>query len=429
VTTAISATATSRGTFRSLKHKNARLFFTGIWVSQIGSWMQTIASALLVKSLAPAQFEGVLIGTTIAAQFFPMLLLGAWCGAFADQRNRWKVTVTTQALLAAQALTLGIVTLSGAATIPVIIGLTLAQGVVNAFDNPARRGVVIELVEPKDIPNVTSLNTAAMTGSRAIGPAIAALAIPRIGFGWCFTINGISFIAILLALFAMDQSKLHRAPPAPRGGTPVRDGLRFVWHDRMLRRVFVLMVIIATFTFNYQVSLPLLVDDRWHEPDAWYGILLAVVSLGSFLGSLLVASMRTVDERRYLQLTALLGVSALAIAFAPNIWVALVLAVPMGIGGAGFLSVGNGITQLRSPDAMRSRMLALTAVAFLGSTPIGGPFTGAVADVLGAEWSMAYGGIIGLAATAISWLVYRRTAYEPITAVETPLPRASGSTT
>jgi len=387
-----------RPTFRALQHRNARLFFTGLWVSQVGSWMQTVATALLVKKLAPARWEGVLLGAAVAAQFVPMLLFGAWFGAFADQRNRWQLTVITQIAMAVQAVVLAAMYWIGWANIPVLLAMSALLGIIATVDNPARRGVVTELVEPAGIANAMALNTATMTGSRAVGPAIAAVLVPTVKYGWCFMINGISFIGIVGALLLMDRDQLHHTKPAPKGGTPVRDALRYIRNDASLARVFVVMVIVSTFAFNYQVALPLLVEERWNAQESWFGILLAVVSAGSFAGSLYVAGRTNVTERLYYALTLVLAVSAILLAFVPNVWWALVVSIPMGIGGAGFLAVGNALSQLRTPGEMRSRMLALVAVAFLGSTPIGGPVTGLVGDVVGSEWALAYGGVLTLAA-------------------------------
>lgn len=399
---------TERATFRALRHRNARLFFSGLWVSQIGSWMQTVAVALQVKHLAPPRWQGVLLGTALASQYVPILVLGAWFGAYADRRNRLRLTMITQTLMALQAIGLAVLTFTHAANIPVILLMALLLGVISTIDNPARRGVVIELVEPEGMANAMALNTATMTGSRAMGPAIAAALIPVIGFGGCYLVNGISFAGIVGSLALIDRSALHITPPAPRGGTPVRDGLRLVRRDPTLARIFAVMVVVSTFAFNYQVALPLLGDRRWNVSDTWFGVLFAVVSAGSFLGSLLVAGRRTIGESTYHAFTALLGVCIVAMAFSPNVWWAAVLAVPMGIGGAGFLAVGNTISQSRTPPEMRSRILALVAVAFLGSTPIGGPITGVIGDRIGAEWSLAYGGIITLMTVIWGYSAARR---------------------
>jgi len=396
-----------RPTFRALKHRNARLFFAGLWVSQVGSWMQTVATALLVKRLAPDRWEGVLLGAAVAAQFVPMLVFGERVGAFADQRDRLRLTLVTQTAMAVQAVALAIMTFAGVANIPVLLVMAALLGIIATVDNPARRGVVTELVEPSGIPNAMALNTATMTGSRAVGPALAALLLPAVGFGWCFMLNGISFIAIVGGLLLIDRDSLHKTKPAPRGGTPVRDALRYIRNDPSLARVFIVMVIVSTFAFNYQVALPLLVQDRWSARESWFGVLLAVVSLGSFAGSLFVAGRQEVTERLYYLFTFMLAGSAIAMAFVPNVWWAVAVSIPMGVGGAGFLAIGNALSQIRTPGEMRSRMLALVAVAFLGSTPIGGPVTGLIGDIAGSEWALAYGGILTLAAAV--WGVWALT--------------------
>jgi MFS family permease len=402
-------------TFRSLRHRNARLFFVGLLVSNVGTWLQLTATALLVKRLAGPGEAGRWLGIATAAQFLPMLLLGAWAGAFADQRNRRRLTIVTQAALAVQALVLGAVDLAGLASIPLVLALGLCLGVINAIDNPARRGFVTELVEPRDISNAVSLNTAVMTGSRIFGPALAALLVSTIGTGWCFVFNGVSFAAILASLFLIDSRELYTTPVAPRGGRPVRDGLGFVRHHPVLFQTFVVLVIVSTFSFNYQVALPLLVEDRWGAADTWFGWLLTIVSVGSMLGSLMVAGKEEVTTRSLFAFTAVLGLFSTAVAFAPNLWFAAAFAVPLGIGGAGFVASANAITQQIAPPGMRSRILALTAVAFLGSTPIGGPVTGLIADAISAEWSLAYGGLVALGCAAAGAVWHQRS--------ETPSPR------
>ena len=329
----------------------------------------------------------------MALQFLPMLVLGAWAGAVADRRDKRTLALLTQSLLAVQALVLGVVVLAGLESVAVIWALTFVLGVLNAFENPARRGLVTELVEPQDIANATSLNTAVMTGSRIFGPALGAFLVELIGSGWCFVLNGVSFAAVLVSLLLLDRDELHSPPLAPRGGRPVRDALSFVAGRRQLLVTFVVMTIVSTFAFNYGVALPKLADERWGG-EAWFGVVLSVTSVGSFIGSLLTARMSWISARWYLANVGLLGVAGIGMAWAPNVGVALLWAVPLGIGGGAFISAGNGITQQESPPDMRGRLLALTAVAFLGSTPIGGPITGAIGDHIGAEWALAYGSVI-----------------------------------
>jgi predicted MFS family arabinose efflux permease len=276
---------------------------------------------------------------------------------------------------------------------------------VGAFDNPARRGFVIELVEPHEISNAVSLNTAVMTGSRIVGPAIAAFLVGPLGAGWLFILNGVSFLAILWPLMAMDRATLRPSTPAPRGGTPVRDAVRFIVRDRRLLVVFTVFTVVSTFAYNYSVSLLKIADVRFDDRRL-FGILLASTGLGSMIGSLLTAARGRVTTAWFFGNGVLLGVSGLALAWAPTAWAAVVLSVPVGIGGAAFIAGQNAIVQQEAPANMRGRLLALGAVAFLGGTSIGAQIT--VADRVSAEWSLAYGSVITLFAVAIgSWLRYR----------------------
>lgn len=394
------------GTFRSLRHRNARLFFVGLLLSNIGTWVQFTAVAILVDRLTG---RTTAIGILTALQFLPMLFLGAYAGAIADQRDRRTMAMLTQGGLALQAVALAVFDLTGTINLGIIYVLTFALGMISAFDNPARRGFVTELVPEEDIANAISLNTATMTGSRIFGPAIAALLIGPVGTGWLFSINAFSFVAILGSLFLLNQAELHRAPRANRGGTPVRDGFRFIRQAPNLFVPFIVFTVIATFGFNHNVAFPRMSREIWGA-EYWFGWVLTTMSVGSLLGSLLTASRPIVTIRWMIANATVLGLSALALAWSGSIWLALPLAVPMGLGGAGFVTSMNAITQQECPPDMRGRILALTAVAFLGSYPIGGPITGLVGDYIGLEWSIAYGALITLASVTgmVWWALGRR---------------------
>ncbi len=397
------AAMTSR-MFRSLRERNARLFFLGLAISNIGTWMQLTAMSVLVYSLTGKATD---VGLTIATQFLPTLLLGAWAGAVADRVDRRRMTLITQSLLGAQAALLAVLDLTGTINLALIYCLSLGVGIINALDNPARRGFVTELVDPVDIPNAMSLNTAVMTGSRIFGPALAAVLIRTIGTGWCFALNAVSFLAIVGSLLAVDVGRLRPAVRAPLGGQPVRDGLRMVWNNQRLLMVFGILTVVSTVAFNYNVSLVRLTDKRFDDASL-FGWLLATVSVGSLLGSLMTAARQTVSVAYFLANAALLGVSGIALAWAPNIPVALVVAIPVGFGGAAFISASNAISQQECPPEMRSRVLALIAVAFLGSTPIGAPITGWIGDHVSAEWSLAYGSLVTILAAALAAILLAR---------------------
>ncbi len=410
----------SSGTFRALRHPNARIYFAGLAVSNVGTWLQLTAMSLLVYDISGKSTD---LGITVALQFLPMLLLGAWAGALSDRIDKRRMAIVTQAMLAVQALVLGVVVLVGWANVPIVWALTLVAGIIGAFENPARRGLVTELVEPSEISNATSLNTAVMTGSRIFGPALAAVLVDTVGTAWCFLLNGLSFAAVLFSLFALKRDQLFPAPRINRGGQPVRDALTFVHRNRRLYITFVVMVVVSTFAFNYGVALPQLADERWGG-ESWFGLVLSVSGVGSFVGSLLTARRHTITMRWYLAFTVVLGAAGIGMAWAPNLWSALLWGLALGIGGGGFISGGNGIAQQESPPDMRGRLLALTAVAFLGSTPIGGPITGVIGDAIGAPWALAYGSIITLATAAVAVVLLARTRL--VAPVTVPEPVAGG---
>ncbi len=397
-------------TFRSVRgNRNAKLFFAGLMVSNIGTWVQFTAVALLVDRLTGNTTS---IGILTALQFGPMLLLGAWAGAVADRFDRRRMTLITQAALAAQAIAMAVLDITGAISIGWIYVLTAVLGVIAAIDNPARRGFVTELVAEDQIANVVSLNTAVMTGSRIFGPAITAVLVGRIGTAWLFSINAASYLAILGALFFIDRSKLVTPPRVAAGGTPVRDAFRYVWRTPVMLATFTVFTLVSMFGFNYNVSLPRIANQVWGD-EKWYGWVLTVNSVGSMLGSLATASRRTVTIKWMCGCGFLLGSAGLGLAWAPNWWLAMLAALPVGLGGAAFVASMNAITQSTCPPEMRGRILALTAVAFLGSYPIGGPITGLIGDRISLGWSLGYGAILSL--VSVSGLVWWALGRDPDT--------------
>ena len=380
------------GMFRSLSNRNARLFFAGLMFSNIGSWLQLTATSFLLYRLTGNSVD---LGINAALQFLPMLIFGAWAGALADRFDRRRTTIVTQSLMALQAILLGICDVAGVINVELVFVLTGILGLVGAIDNPSRRGLVTELVPPHEIGNAMSLNTAVMTGSRIFGPAIAASLVGPLGTGWLFIINGMSYVFMLYGVVGLRKSEMFTPEPRPAGGTPVRDGIRFVRTHHRLFPLFVVFSLVSTFAFNYGVSLPKLSDIQWGNAE-YFGWVLAVTSIGSLIGALATARLHLTTYKWVAGAALMLGVANIGMAIAPNVWIAFVWAIPLGAGGAAMIAGANSIITQEAPPDMRGRMLALTAVAFLGSTPIGGPITGWVADYVSVSWSLAYGGIITL---------------------------------
>jgi len=382
-------TAPATGMFRSLAFFNSRLYFAALLVSTIGSWLQLTATSYLVYRLTGKASD---LGYNVAFQFLPMLLLGTWAGSFADRYDRRTIMLCTQILLAMQALVLGMLDLTGNVSLPVVWGLSLFLGMVGAIDNPARRGLITELVPVSQLSNAMSMNTTVMTGSRVFGAALAAMLVGPLGTGWLFVLNGISYAAMIYGIVGLRKSEMVPAVKRPAGGSPVRDVFRYVRSNRRLSSMFFVYVVVSTFAFNYSVVFPKLADINWGSGDA-FGWLMTVTGIGSIVGALVTARFPRVSLRWLVINVAVLGASNIAIAFMPNLWSAFILCLPLGFGGAAMIASGNAISQQESPPDMRGRLLALTAVAFLGSTPIGGPITGLIADYVSLEWSMAYGGV------------------------------------
>ena len=378
--------------FRSLRSHNMRIYMGGLLLSNVGTWLQFTATSLLIYRINHRATDS---GLNAMFQFLPMLFLGAWAGGLADRFDRRKVTILTQSALGLQAVVLAVVDAAGHATLPVVYALSLVLGVANAIDNPARRGLVTELVPAHEISNAMSLNTTVMTGSRIVGPALAAALINPLGTAWLFSFNAVSYVAVLVSLFALRRDEMLPKVTAPRTGKPVREGLAAVWHDRYMRNIFIVFTVASTFAFNYSIVLPKMSDVLWNEKNG-YAILLTMTSIGSVVGALWNARYTVMAVNKFVIGAATLSTACIALPFAPNFAAACVLAIPLGIGGTGFMTSMTGLMQQRTAPEMRSRMMALQSVAFLGSTPIGGPVTGWIGDHIGVRMSLIYGGILTL---------------------------------
>jgi len=392
-------------TFRSLRTRNFRLFFAGQLVSQTGTWAQSVAIIWVVLQLTD---DGLALGLATAAQFAPVLVLGAWAGVVADRVDRHRFLLATQLAFAVVALGFVALAFTDRLTLPAIYVLATAFGVVTALDNPARRSLVVEMVAERDVPNAVGLNSALMTGSRVVGPAVGGLLITSAGADWCFAFNAVTYLAVLVALARMDRSALRSPPRVVRAKGQLREGFRYVWRTPELRLPLILLTVIGTLAFEFQVTLPLLAERTFDGGAGTFTLLYSAMSAGSLFGALAVAR-RTDADTRFLARSALgLAASMGALAVAPNQWLALAAVVPVGVTSIFLISGSNAVIQLRADPSMRGRALALTAVVFLGSTPIGGPIAGAVGEHLGPRAGIALGAIASLGAGAWTLRALRR---------------------
>ena len=389
--------AFSHDTFRSLRTRNFRLFFVGQLISQTGTWLSMVTQTLLVLHLTSS---GVALGLLTAFQFGPMLVLGACAGAVADRADKRRLLITVQTLSMLQSFTLGAVVLSGHASVGTIYALAAVHGVLNAFDNPARRSFVVEMVSDEDLPNAVSLNSAVMTGSRVFGPALAGALVVTVGYGWPFVIDGLSYVAVIAGLVLMRPAELNRTVPMARARGQVREGLRYIRSEVELFVPLVMMAIVGTLAFNFSVTVPLLVSGPLHGDETTFTLLFSVVSLGSLVGALATARRTEVSHRHLVVGAATFGVSMLLLAAAPNLPAAYAIGFVMGLGSISFLTSSTAIVQLRAGPEYRGRVLAIQGMVFLGTTPVGGPLVGWVADVAGPRVAIALGGVACLVAVA-----------------------------
>ncbi len=385
----------ARETFRSLGVRNFRRFFAGQLISQIGNWLTLLAQALLVLKLTN---RGVAVGLLTGCQFAPVLLLGPWAGLIADRSKKRRLLLASNSVAMAQSCGLAALAFLHHPPVGVLYALAAVGGVATAFDSPARRSFVNELVEGEHVANAVSLNGAMMTGSRVIGAALAGLLIATVGYGWAFVVDAVSYVAVLAALWRIDDSALRPGPIATRGRGQVRDGLRYVRSEPVLWVSLVMMAIVGTLTYNFSVVFPLFVKRTLHGDDAAFTLLFATMCLGSVLAALVSARRASVNLRRVVVACAGFGVSMLLTAAMPNLASAFAVAAVVGFASVTFLTASTAILQLRADPSMRGRVLALQAMVYLGSTPIGGPILGAICDALGARAGLIVGGMAALVA-------------------------------
>lgn len=392
-------------TFASLRIRNFRLFLSAQVVSVTGTWMQSVAQMWLVLHLTGS---GLALGITAALQFLPMLLFGTYGGLLADRIDKRRLLMLTQSLAGITALVLASLTLAGVVQLWMVYGLAFILGMVNVFDNPARQSFVTELVGRDKLTNAIGLNSAVFTGARVIGPAIAGILITLVGTGFCFLYNGLSYFPVVVALMLMRTSELNRGVPMPRAKGQIREGLRYAWNRPQLRLPLLLMLVIGLLAFNFSVLMPLMARYVFNSGAGTFGLLMSFMGIGAFVGALFSANRRMPTHRLLALAGALLGVFLIGAAVAPSLWWELAVLVPMGGAMTTFQATANSLLQLNSEARFRGRVMALYVIVFIGSTPIGGPIVGWIAQQYGARAGLALGGIAALLASVVIFWFQRR---------------------
>jgi MFS family permease len=404
-------TAAARRTLDSLAVPNYRRYFAGQVISITGNWMQTVAEVWLVVRLTGS---GVSVGLTAGLQFLPILLFGAMGGVLADRHDKRRLLMVTQALMAAPALALWTLTATGAVSIWMVYGLVLVRGAINAVDNPTRQSFVMELVGPDRIVNAVSLNSVIIHAARIAGPMFAGGLIAGVGIAPCFLINALSFVAMLVALRRMDPAALRVAPPAPRRRGQIRAALAEVMRRPELRIPLGMMVVVGTLSFNFQVLLPLLARFTWHGTATTYAALTSAMGVGSIAGALVSSSRGRATSQLLVGAAALFGLAQLIAAAAPSEQFQMLALVPLGAASVTFAAGVNSSLQLASDGPLRGRVMALYSVVFLGSTPIGAPLVGWLAEVAGPRAGLYAGAAAALLAGLFAAIAYARAEGQPV---------------
>ncbi len=413
----------ARRTFSSLRIRNFRYYFAGQSLSLIGTWMQSIAQSWLVFARTQSGFQ---VGLVVALQTLPILILGPVGGTIADRFGKYRILFYTQALAGVQALILAVLDLTGHLQLWELYVIALLLGLINAVDNPTRQTFVGEMVGRDQLANAVTLNSVMVNVARAIGPAVAGVLIVTVGTGWCFFINALSFGFVLLSLRAIRTEELTPTERAPRVRGQIREGFRYVGRTPLLRDALIMMAVIGCLTYEFQVTLPLMAGTTFHGDAQTYGILTACMGIGAVVGGLIAAGRRPggAGSRRLVATASVFGVAVLLAAGAPSLAVEGAVLLLVGACSVTFLSLGNATLQLGSDPAMRGRVMSLWSVAFLGSTPIGGPLVGFIGGSLGARYALGLGGVAALAAALYGRLAGRRTEAAVAAAAEIEAGRA-----
>lgn len=379
---------------RALQHRNYRLFFSGQSISLVGTWMTRIATSWLVYRLTGS---ALLLGVVGFAGQIPSFLLAPFAGVWVDRWDRHRLLVWTQVLAMLQSVALAVLTLSGHIRMWHVIALSVFQGVVNAFDMPARQAFVVEMVERReDLPNAIALNSSMVNAARLLGPSIGGVVIAWVGEGWCFMLDGVSYIAVIASLLAMKIAP--RAFQTRKGANmlaQLREGWRYAAGFQPIRKVLLLLALVSLVGMPYTVLMPVFANEVLRGGPNTLGFLMAASGVGALLGALLLASRRSVlGLGKYIPITAaLFGAGLVAFSYSRVLWVSLALMVVTGLGFMVQMAASNTVLQTIVEEDKRGRVMSFYTMAFMGTAPFGSLLAGAVADRIGAPHTLVWSGV------------------------------------
>jgi MFS family permease len=394
---------------RALRHRNFQLFFSGQLISLIGTWMQTVAQSWLVYRMTGS---GLLLGSVGFASQIPVFLVAPLGGITADRMNRQRVVIATQTASMILAFILAVLTLTNKVQVWHIFVLAALLGVVNAFDIPGRQSFLVDMVGREDLMNAIALNSSMFNGARVIGPAVAGVLVARLGEGWCFFANGVSYIAVIVGLMMMKVN----SPPRAVGASPfehVVEGFRFVNDTAPIRALLMLLGVVSATGMPYVVLMPIFADKILHSGGQGLaslihshdlgavrlGILMGAAGVGALLGALTLAVRSGVKGlgRWVMVCCAGFGVSLVLFSLSKSFWLSVILLLPVGYFVMLQMASSNTLIQVMVPDALRGRVMAVYSMMFMGLAPLGALMGGALSDRIGAQMTVAIGGLAAVA--------------------------------
>lgn len=381
--------------FRALRHRNFQLFFAGQLVSLIGTWMQSTAQLWLIYRLTNS---AALLGIFGFFSQIPVFFLASVGGYVGDHYNRHRSVIWTQTAAMVLAFLLAGLTLSGVVTVWEIIAIGCLAGVVNAFDVPIRQAFLVQMVGREDLPNAIALNSSIFNGARVVGPAIAGFAIAWVGEGWCFFLNGVSFLAVIAALFLMRLAKTEMRPSDGSPWQKLIQGFHFAMADRPIRTALLLVSLMSMFGWQYTVFMPIFARDVLHGGPSMLGLLMTSAGVGAVIGALHFAS-RTGEKGLVEWIAATSAVCSLGLVLFSQsrvFWLSSVTLLAVGFAATSELAATNTMAQIRVPDELRGRIMAVYATMFMGVQPLGALLAGGVAKRIGAPRTLGAFGILCL---------------------------------
>ena len=369
-------------------------------MSLIGTWVQSTAQWWLIYRLTQSPW---LLGLAGFAGQAPVFFLATVGGAVADRRQRRAVLIATQTTSLVLAFALAAITLTGHVRVWEVFALAAMLGVVNAFDIPTRQSFIVEMVGKEDLANAIALNSSMFNGARVLGPTVAGFLVAAIGEGWCFFVNGVSFLAVIAGLLWMRVPRREISPLAVSALAHAAEGFRFVARTAPMRAILVLLAVVSMAGTPYSVLMPVIAKDVLHGGAEALGILMGASGVGALAGALLLATRSGVRGLgRWIAAAAgVFGVGLVVFSLSRNLWLSAALLVPVGGGMMVQMASSNTMLQTMAPDALRGRIIALYAMTFMGMAPLGALVAGAVAGRVGAPLTVAGGGLVSIAAAVL----------------------------